>query len=71
MPKITFTVNMVSGEMETNIQGVKGKACQPIHQQISRDLYEQLSIPEVSVVATPEMNESATATGGMTLSMGR
>ena len=56
MPTITFTVDE-NGESDLTIKGIKGVACQPIHNAVSADLSTILGIPELTVSDTPEAKE--------------
>ena len=55
MPTITWKINRKTGEMTTDIKGISGTGCQPIHKRISKDLAQYVGIQETSVEPTPEM----------------
>lgn len=58
MPKITFVISE-SGELSTLTEGIKGKACKPIHAAIAADLKAALGLEIAEAHDTPEANESA------------
>lgn len=55
--RIVFTVT-ADGDPELKINGIKGKACRPIHEAVSASLGAELGIVEVSAHDTPEAGQS-------------